>query len=42
MELVPIETGRDSDPLDLELQMIVSYSVGAINRTWILGKSNQC
>ena len=31
-----------SDPLELELQMIVSSHAGAETRTWVLWKSSQC
>ena len=31
-----------SDPLELELQMVVSLYVGAGNQTWVLWKSSLC
>lgn len=31
-----------SDPLESELGIAASYSVGVGNQTWIFGKSNQC
>lgn len=30
------------DPLELGLEMVVSYRVVAGNGTWLLGKSSQC
>ena len=29
-------------PLELELQMVVSYHVGAENQTWVFCKSSKC
>ena len=31
-----------SDPLELELQIVVSCHVGAGNSTWVFWKSSQC
>jgi hypothetical protein len=33
---------RASDPLEPELEMVVSYCVGSRNHTWVLWKSSQC
>lgn len=40
---VPLEARRGAfDPLELELQVVVSLHVGAGNRTSLLCKSNMC
>lgn len=33
---------KDSEPLELELQIVMNHLVGAENLTWILYKSNRC
>ena len=41
--LAPEEARRRlSDPLGLDLWMVVSHSVGSRNQTWVLCKSNKC
>jgi hypothetical protein len=36
-----MEARRGSDPLELELQIVVNYHVGAGNKTQVLQKSEQ-
>jgi hypothetical protein len=38
----PMDVKKDVRPLAPELQMVVSYHVGARNQTWLLCKSNMC
>jgi hypothetical protein len=33
---------RASDPLELELQMVVNCHVSSGNQIWVLWKNNQC
>jgi hypothetical protein len=33
---------RASDPLELELQTVVSHHVGSRNQTWVLWRNGQC
>lgn len=34
--------GRVSYPLELELQMLMSYCVGAGSQTWVICQSSKC
>lgn len=42
MYLVPRSQKRAKDPLELELEIVVSCHLGAVNQTWILSVISKC